>query len=64
MIGNVVGDGRVLSLRAAEWLMLIAGERLRGFKFKGSGISMSFAPTLFVSCPHPLRLTNFRHKHV
>jgi len=25
MIGNVVNDGRLFSLRAAEWLMLIAG---------------------------------------
>jgi hypothetical protein len=25
MIGNVVSDGRLLSLRAFEWLMLIAG---------------------------------------
>ena len=25
MIGNVVSDGRLLSLRAAEWLMLVAG---------------------------------------
>jgi hypothetical protein len=25
MMGNVVNDGRLLSLSAAEWLMLIAG---------------------------------------
>jgi hypothetical protein len=25
MIGNVIGDGRLLSLRGFEWLMLIAG---------------------------------------
>lgn len=25
MIGNVMGDGRLLSLRAAEWLMLVVG---------------------------------------
>jgi hypothetical protein len=25
MIGNVISDGRLLSLRAVEWLMLIAG---------------------------------------
>ncbi|MGO9627527.1 MAG: hypothetical protein ACLPXW_00860, partial [Xanthobacteraceae bacterium] len=25
MIGNVVSDGRLLSLRATEWLMLVAG---------------------------------------
>jgi hypothetical protein len=25
MLGNVVNDGRPLSLQAAEWLMLIAG---------------------------------------
>jgi hypothetical protein len=25
MMGNVVNDGRLLSLPAAEWLMLIAG---------------------------------------
>ena len=25
MIGNVVNDGRLFSLQAAEWLMLIAG---------------------------------------
>lgn len=25
MIGNVIGDGRLLSLRGLEWLMLIAG---------------------------------------
>ena len=25
MIGNVVNDGRLLSLRATEWLMLVAG---------------------------------------
>jgi hypothetical protein len=25
MVGNVIGDGRPLSLRGFEWLMLIAG---------------------------------------
>jgi hypothetical protein len=25
MFGNVIGDGRLLSLRGFEWLMLIAG---------------------------------------
>ena len=29
MIGNVVSDGRLLSLRAAEWLMLVAGGVIR-----------------------------------
>jgi hypothetical protein len=29
MIGNVVGDGRLLSLRGFEWLMLIGGGGVR-----------------------------------
>jgi len=30
MIGYVVSDGRLLSLQAAEWLMLLAGGALAG----------------------------------
>jgi hypothetical protein len=30
MIGYVVRDGRLLSLRAAEWLMLLVGGALAG----------------------------------